>query len=127
VIAAIAARKRRRRASGVAENTPSETSLAGLDAEITTAVPSRQDDAPPPDPFEIGRLGTWSIIKFSDATKKRALARCLACSETREISLVGAVPSCCGSAARPDAPTFATNLAAAERLGARHRHKGSGL
>jgi hypothetical protein len=56
-----------------------------------------------PDPFEIGRLGSaWSIISL-DATKKRALARCLGCQQIREISIVDGVPSCgCGRASHRD-------------------------
>ncbi len=67
---------------------------------------SPRPEPPTSHPFEtiIGRFGPWAILHL-DQTRKRGLARCGACNEIREISLVGDTPSCgCGRACRQDEP-----------------------
>jgi hypothetical protein len=60
----------------------------------------RQPKPPPPDPFEIGRLGSaWSILGL-DSTRKRGLGRCLACGIVREITVVDGIPACDCSGSR---------------------------
>ena len=57
----------------------------------------------PPDPFEIGRIGsTWSILSL-DSTRKRGLGRCLACGIVREITVVDGIPACGCSGSRSSA------------------------
>jgi hypothetical protein len=103
--------KRRRPSNDIATKSPTSFTV---DHRPLKAPPrhSTPKPVPQPDPFEIGRLGsTWSIISL-DATKKRALARCLGCQQIREISIVDGVPSCgCGSR---DAPTSSARQAALE-------------
>jgi len=84
---------------------------------------------PPPTPPtpEIGRLGLWSLISL-DATKKRAIARCLGCEQIHEISVVDGVPSCgCGRASHRDAPTTPRLPAPPRRRSASTRNGGHGL
>jgi hypothetical protein len=94
---------------GETARAPDLAVAAKIGRTATTSRPARQlkpfavDRAvlkpPPPDPFELGRIGSlWSILKFSDATRKRAWARCLACSAIREVNLVGDTPPSCGCA-----------------------------
>jgi hypothetical protein len=69
-------------------------------------------------------FGKWRIIR-RDATRKRAVARCLSYSAIREISLVADPPFCCsGSRCSPAVETFAAEAAAAASLTARARHRG---
>jgi hypothetical protein len=99
-----------------------------LDAERFKA--SRQSAAapltakpPPPDPFEIGRLGPWSLLS-RDPLGKRGLAICSGCQTIREIALTDGVPSCgCSASRRPETSSSASHAfhVAAHIVGLKNR------
>jgi hypothetical protein len=83
---------------------------------VRTPTP-RPESEPPRDPFSLGRLGPWSLLT-RDPLGKRALAKCSHCQTVREISIAdGSVASCgCGAPRQTGAETFASTVAAAERI-----------
>jgi hypothetical protein len=97
----IAQTKQNRPAKGRSPK-PLPVAYAPLNRLISLARPKPRPAPAQPDPesvFEIGRIGTaWSILRFSDATKKRALGQCLSCGIVREITVVGDDPPSCGCA-----------------------------
>jgi hypothetical protein len=87
--------------------------------------PEPKPAAPPQPAFEIGRPGLW-ILLGRDFLGKRALAKCSGCGAVHEISIADDTIARCGcsSSRRPGAETFASTVAAAERIVAASRHRG---
>jgi hypothetical protein len=110
---------------------PVAVAHAPLQAPVRTPKPRPEPKpaAPAPvDPFEIGRIGSsWSLLKLSDTTGKRGLARCLACGIVREITVVGDDPPSCGctGSRRPDASARTSSFAASSFIPGLRRARSS--